>query len=115
MIDGVIALYIFMLAAFTGYEVIARVPVILHTPLMSARTSCTASCSWAPWSRSDPLTRPSGASSLHRRLPRRRQRGRRLRRDRTHAADVQGERREEEMNGFFSPEVAKGIVDASYC
>jgi NAD(P) transhydrogenase subunit alpha len=35
MIDGIIALYIFMLAAFAGYEVIARVPVILHTPLMS--------------------------------------------------------------------------------
>jgi NAD(P) transhydrogenase subunit alpha len=35
MIDGFIALYIFMLAAFTGYEVIGRVPVILHTPLMS--------------------------------------------------------------------------------
>ena len=35
MIDGFIAIYIFMLAAFTGYEVIARVPVILHTPLMS--------------------------------------------------------------------------------
>jgi NAD(P) transhydrogenase subunit alpha len=32
---GLIALYIFMLAAFVGYEVIARVPVILHTPLMS--------------------------------------------------------------------------------
>lgn len=29
------ALYILMLAAFTGYEVICRVPVILHTPLMS--------------------------------------------------------------------------------
>ena len=28
-------LYIFMLSAFTGYEVINRVPVILHTPLMS--------------------------------------------------------------------------------
>jgi len=28
-------LYIFMLAAFVGYEVISRVPVILHTPLMS--------------------------------------------------------------------------------
>lgn len=28
-------LYLFMLAAFTGYEVISRVPVILHTPLMS--------------------------------------------------------------------------------
>src|SRR6185437_7725841 len=32
---GMVALYIFMLAAFTGYEVISRVPVILHTPLMS--------------------------------------------------------------------------------
>jgi NAD(P) transhydrogenase subunit alpha len=29
------SLYIFLLAAFTGYEVISRVPVILHTPLMS--------------------------------------------------------------------------------
>ena len=35
MIDGFLALYIFMLAAFTGYEIIARVPVILHTRLMS--------------------------------------------------------------------------------
>lgn len=29
------ALYIFLLSAITGYEVICRVPVILHTPLMS--------------------------------------------------------------------------------
>ncbi len=29
------ALFIAMLAAFTGYEVISRVPVLLHTPLMS--------------------------------------------------------------------------------
>ena len=35
MIDGFLALYIFMLAAFTGKEIISRVPVILHTPLMS--------------------------------------------------------------------------------
>ncbi len=35
MIEGITALYIFMLSAFTGYEVISRVPVILHTPLMS--------------------------------------------------------------------------------
>src|SRR5688500_3047449 len=33
--EGVIAIYIVMLAAFSGYEIIARVPVILHTPLMS--------------------------------------------------------------------------------
>jgi NAD(P) transhydrogenase subunit alpha len=36
MIEGLwAALFIFMLAGFTGYEVISRVPVILHTPLMS--------------------------------------------------------------------------------
>jgi NAD(P) transhydrogenase subunit alpha len=29
------AVYVVMLAAFTGYVVISRVPVILHTPLMS--------------------------------------------------------------------------------
>jgi len=34
-IDWFTALYIFTLVAFTGYEVIGRVPVILHTPLMS--------------------------------------------------------------------------------
>jgi NAD(P) transhydrogenase subunit alpha len=30
-----VAVYIVILAAFTGYVVISRVPVILHTPLMS--------------------------------------------------------------------------------
>jgi len=30
------ALYIFALAAFLGYQVISRVPPLLHTPLMSA-------------------------------------------------------------------------------
>ncbi|MBK1735934.1 NAD(P)(+) transhydrogenase [Halorhodospira abdelmalekii] len=34
-VSGVVALYVFMLAAVAGYEVITRVPVILHTPLMS--------------------------------------------------------------------------------
>jgi NAD(P) transhydrogenase subunit alpha len=34
-VSGFVALYIFMLAAFTGYEVISRVPSMLHTPLMS--------------------------------------------------------------------------------
>lgn len=36
MINGFISfLTIFTLSAFTGYEIINRVPVILHTPLMS--------------------------------------------------------------------------------
>ena len=33
--DGLLALYIFMLAAIAGHVIISRVPVILHTPLMS--------------------------------------------------------------------------------
>lgn len=33
--EGWVALYIFTLAGFTGYEVISKVPVILHTPMMS--------------------------------------------------------------------------------
>jgi len=35
MITGFTALYIFMITAFAGYEIISRVPVMLHTPLMS--------------------------------------------------------------------------------
>ena len=30
-----IALYVFVLAVFVGFEVIAKVPTLLHTPLMS--------------------------------------------------------------------------------
>ncbi len=33
--DGFVALYIFMLAAVTGYEIISKAPITLHTPLMS--------------------------------------------------------------------------------
>ncbi|HSC31774.1 MAG TPA: NAD(P) transhydrogenase subunit alpha [Gemmatimonadaceae bacterium] len=32
----VLSVYVIILAIFTGYEVISRVPSILHTPLMSA-------------------------------------------------------------------------------
>lgn len=33
--DGFVALYLFMLAGITGYVLIANVPSILHTPLLS--------------------------------------------------------------------------------
>ena len=33
--EVVLAAYVFLLAIFVGFEVIARVPSILHTPLMS--------------------------------------------------------------------------------
>jgi H+-translocating NAD(P) transhydrogenase subunit alpha len=32
----VLEIYVFVLAAFTGYMVISRVPPLLHTPLMAA-------------------------------------------------------------------------------
>ena len=33
---AIIAVYVFVLAAFVGYQVITRVPPLLHTPLMAA-------------------------------------------------------------------------------
>ena len=33
--EVLLAAYVFLLAVFVGFEVIARVPSILHTPLMS--------------------------------------------------------------------------------
>ncbi|BDG08817.1 NAD(P) transhydrogenase subunit alpha [Anaeromyxobacter paludicola] len=32
----ILSLYVFVLAGFVGYQVITRVPTLLHTPLMSA-------------------------------------------------------------------------------
>src|SRR5476649_242589 len=36
------AFYVFALAAFLGYQVISRVPPLLHTPLMSATNAISA-------------------------------------------------------------------------
>ncbi len=33
---GITDIYIFILAAFLGYQLISRVPALLHTPLMAA-------------------------------------------------------------------------------
>src|SRR5438046_776587 len=35
-VNTIIELYVFVLAGFVGYQVITRVPPLLHTPLMSA-------------------------------------------------------------------------------
>jgi NAD(P) transhydrogenase subunit alpha len=42
--DGtaIIQLYVFVLAGFVGYQVITRVPPLLHTPLMSATNAISA-------------------------------------------------------------------------
>jgi len=36
------SIYVFALAAFLGYQVISRVPPLLHTPLMSATNAISA-------------------------------------------------------------------------
>jgi len=38
----ILQLYVFILAAFVGYQVITRVPPLLHTPLMSATNAISA-------------------------------------------------------------------------
>jgi hypothetical protein len=79
----------FMLAAFTGYEIIGRVPVILHTPLMSGSNFVHGIVLVGAMV---VLGRPIPAGEgdrLPRRAARRRQRRRRLRGHRAHARDVQ--------------------------
>ena len=41
-IDFITSLYVFMLAAFIGFEVIRRVSPLLHTPLMSLTNALDA-------------------------------------------------------------------------
>src|SRR5258706_151139 len=41
LLTTVIQLYVFVLAGFVGYQVISRVPPLLHTPLMSAANAIT--------------------------------------------------------------------------
>ena len=42
MTTSIIELYVFVLAGFVGYQVITRVPPLLHTPLMSATNAISA-------------------------------------------------------------------------
>jgi len=41
-VTTIMELYIFVLAAFVGFQVISRVPPLLHTPLMSATNAISA-------------------------------------------------------------------------
>ena len=39
---SLIELYVFVLAGFVGFQIITRVPALLHTPLMSATNAISA-------------------------------------------------------------------------
>ena len=91
-LTGFVALYIFMLAAFTGYEIIGRVPAILHTPLMSGSNFVhgivVVGAMYALLNASSLTEQIIG---IRRCVPRRDERGGRLRRHRAHARDVQAQ------------------------
>ena len=38
----IVEIYVFLLAAFTGYQIITKVPPLLHTPLMAATNAISA-------------------------------------------------------------------------
>ena len=90
----VFELTILVLAIFLGFEVISKVPTMLHTPLMSGTNAIHGIVD----RRRDGRARRAaqGHVRLDRRLPRRRarlrERRRRLRRHRPHARDVQAAR-----------------------
>ena len=43
LIDAqIVEVYVFLLAAFTGYQIITKVPPLLHTPLMAATNAISA-------------------------------------------------------------------------
>ncbi len=39
---SILELYVFILAAFVGFQIITKVPTLLHTPLMSATNAISA-------------------------------------------------------------------------
>jgi NAD(P) transhydrogenase subunit beta len=89
--DPAAALTILVLAIFVGFEVISKVPPLLHTPLMSGSNAISGITVGR-----HPGRRPRGAHHLHAaRLRRHRvrddQRSRRLPRHRSHARHVQEE------------------------
>ena len=43
LVDGqIVEIYVFLLAAFTGYQIITKVPPLLHTHLMAATNAISA-------------------------------------------------------------------------
>ncbi len=92
MITGDLSLLvIFVLAAFLGYEVISKVPSILHTPLMSGSNAIHGIILVGAMLIADEAHgRPAGGPGAGRGDPGHPEHRRRSRRDRPDAGDVQG-------------------------
>ena len=115
LMDIILELYVFVLAAFVGYMVITRVPPLLHTPLMAATNaisgislvgSLIAAGSRANTRRDDPR--------LHRRRLRDEQHRRRIPHHRSHAEDVQARARREAQGRERRPTARSADADARH-
>ena len=86
------ALYVFALAAFLGYQVISRVPPLLHTPLMSATNAISGiSLVGSIVTAGAQYNTRQHDPRFHRRGLLDHKRRRRIRDHRSHAEDVQAE------------------------
>ena len=96
-LDLVTSLYVFMLAAFIGFEVIRRVSPLLHTPLMSLTNALDAIAVVGAIILAGSQQEHAGDGARHDRDHRRhQQRRRRIRDHRPDAQDVQIERPQED-------------------
>jgi hypothetical protein len=96
------SVYVFALAAFLGYQVISRVPPLLHTPLMSATNAISGISligSIVLAGGRQGLPTPRAHPRLRRRHHRHHQRGRRLRHHRPHVEDVRQAQRDGKEGG----------------
>ena len=89
----VIEVTILVLAIFLGFEVISKVPTMLHTPLMSGTNAIHGIVLVGAILVAGPRGRrhADAGDRLHRRRARDGERRRRVRRHRSHARDVQAE------------------------
>ena len=87
---AIVEIYVFILAAFVGFQVITRVPPLLHTPLMSATNAISGiSLVGSLVAAGADHGALEHRARRHRRDLRHHQRGRRVHDHRPHAEDVQ--------------------------
>ena len=105
MTDIIASLYVFMLAAFVGFEVIRRVSPLLHTPLMSLTNALDAiavvGAIILAGEHKSTLATVLGTIAI---VAVHQQPGGRLHHHRPHAQNVQGEQTEEAMTTRCSPD-----------
>jgi H+-translocating NAD(P) transhydrogenase subunit beta len=99
MAEGLLlSLYIFVLAIFVGFEVITKVPQMLHTPLMSGSNAISGITLVGAVVVAGRVSRRSARARRVRRRVRHDQRRRRLHGHRPHAPDVPAQAGGREMN-----------------